>query len=108
LLTATLLSFVKKQPSLCSSFHLKVFGTPIPAKLLPPSAIAKKPRKPKITNPKPSSDDLVRGWLARVPAPGLHRRAHAPLSVENIGCPIARSLPSIEERVHRPGSLQGQ
>jgi hypothetical protein len=52
-------SSVAKQPHLCASFHLKVFGTPIPSKLLPASALPKKPRKPKITHPRPSNDDLV-------------------------------------------------
>ncbi|WVF68023.1 hypothetical protein IAT40_002785 [Kwoniella sp. CBS 6097] len=61
--------FVSFQPELCSTFHIKVFGHPIPSKLVPPPTLAgigpvpgfstKKPRKPKVTRPMPSKDDLL-------------------------------------------------
>ncbi|OCF30721.1 hypothetical protein I316_07607 [Kwoniella heveanensis BCC8398] len=64
--------FVATQPELCATFHIKVFGHPIPPKLLPAptqtqsgagqttlGSTTKKPRKPKITRPMPSNDDLL-------------------------------------------------
>ncbi|KAK8850406.1 hypothetical protein IAR55_004324 [Kwoniella newhampshirensis] len=59
--------FLQSHFEACSAFHLKVFGRPIPTKLLPnmPST-TKKPRKPKLTRARPSTDDLI-------PAPSWRR-----------------------------------
>ncbi|WWD20588.1 hypothetical protein CI109_105064 [Kwoniella shandongensis] len=52
--------FLHSQAEACASFHLKVFGQPIPSKLLAtiPST-TKKPRKPKLTRARPSRDEIV-------------------------------------------------
>ena len=45
-------------PELCTSLHLKVFGHPIPTELLEVPSTSKKPRKPKVTRSRPSTDAL--------------------------------------------------
>ncbi|WVQ95583.1 hypothetical protein IAU59_002680 [Kwoniella sp. CBS 9459] len=64
--------FISTHPGLCAAFHVKVFGHTIPSKILPPASTqvadassiipattTKKPRKPKVTRPMPSNDDLL-------------------------------------------------
>ncbi|WRT70546.1 uncharacterized protein IL334_007544 [Kwoniella shivajii] len=67
--------FLPKRPELCSVFHLKVFGHPLPPKLLPlPITATKKPRKPKLTRAMPSRDSLI---------PPPHSHFERPRSVSN-------------------------
>ncbi|WVQ85884.1 hypothetical protein IAT38_008052 [Cryptococcus sp. DSM 104549] len=54
--TVLLPSFLQTNPTICSSYHLKVFGKPIPEKLLPQPSTVKKSRKPKLTRAMPSAD----------------------------------------------------
>ncbi|ORX41172.1 hypothetical protein BD324DRAFT_648061 [Kockovaella imperatae] len=51
--------YLKAQPEACSSFHLKVFGRPMPSDLMAAPSTIKKPRKPKITRSRPPADGLV-------------------------------------------------
>ncbi|WVQ63141.1 uncharacterized protein L199_001292 [Kwoniella botswanensis] len=76
--------FLPKQPDLCSLFHRKVFGHPLPPKLLPdPSTTTKKPRKPKLTRPLPNSKDSL------IPPPPS-MRYERPRSVSNEGRSLSR------------------
>ncbi|WWD08476.1 hypothetical protein V865_006588 [Kwoniella europaea PYCC6329] len=76
--------FLPKQPDLCSLFHQKVFGHPLPPKLLPdPSTTTKKPRKPKLTRPLPNSKDSL---IPPPPRMGYER----PRSVSNEGRSLSR------------------
>ncbi|WWC72454.1 uncharacterized protein I206_106416 [Kwoniella pini CBS 10737] len=77
--------FMTKQPDLCSIFHQKVFGHPIPPKLVPASLHTqnqnqtKKPRKPKLTHPilSKSSDPLL-------PPPPISRDRPRSVSGESV------------------------
>ncbi|ORY35843.1 hypothetical protein BCR39DRAFT_512485 [Naematelia encephala] len=51
--------FLDKQTDLCALFHTKVFGQPIPAKLLLAITTTKVSRKPKLTRARPSSNALA-------------------------------------------------
>ncbi|OCF58459.1 hypothetical protein L486_04492 [Kwoniella mangroviensis CBS 10435] len=76
--------FLPKQPDLCSLFHQKVFGHPLPPKLLPdPTTTTKKPRKPKLTRPLPNSKDSL------IPPPPS-MRYERPRSVSNEGRSLSR------------------
>nr|XP_018259899.1 uncharacterized protein I303_07971 [Kwoniella dejecticola CBS 10117]OBR82057.1 hypothetical protein I303_07971 [Kwoniella dejecticola CBS 10117] len=99
--------FMSKQPDFCSLFHQKVFGHPIPPKLLPTSLPGgphshsqnhnqnqsqnqtKKPRKPKLTHPilSKSSDSL----LPPPPIPRDRPRSVSGDSVSSNRRPISRA-----------------
>lgn len=51
--------FVKSQATICASYHLKVFGSPAPASIIPSKNTIKKSRKPKLTRAMPSADNDV-------------------------------------------------
>ncbi|WWC98736.1 hypothetical protein V866_005629 [Kwoniella sp. B9012] len=77
--------FLPKQPDLCSLFHQKVFGHPLPPKLLPdPSTTTKKPRKPKLTRPLPNSKDSL------IPPPPMGFDRARARSVSNEGRSLSR------------------
>nr|XP_019051245.1 hypothetical protein I302_01694 [Kwoniella bestiolae CBS 10118]OCF30175.1 hypothetical protein I302_01694 [Kwoniella bestiolae CBS 10118] len=86
--TVMLPYFLPKQPDLCSTFHQKVFGHPLPPRLLPPpissstSTSTKKPRKPKLTRPLPNSKDSL------IPPPPIP--FERPRSISNEGRGISR------------------
>lgn len=51
--------FVKSQATICASYHLKIFGSPAPASIIPSENTTKKSRKPKFTRAMPSADNEV-------------------------------------------------
>ncbi|WWC92137.1 uncharacterized protein L201_007091 [Kwoniella dendrophila CBS 6074] len=96
--------FLSEQPDLCSLFHQKVFGHPLPPKLLPaPNASSststtKKPRKPKLTRPILSKDSLIPR-----PPPSYDR----PRSISNEGLSIDERRRSLSGTGSRAPSDNG-
>lgn len=90
-------SFLPTQAENCETFHLKVFGKPIPTTLLPP-AHTKKPRKPKLTRARPSTETLHPDHLSR-PDPRPVQRAPSETS-QNSHTRQRESAPDVMDRHH--------
>ncbi|RXK41767.1 hypothetical protein M231_01002 [Tremella mesenterica] len=97
-------TFIPQLPEQCSSFHLKIFGTPIPSKLLP--QLTKK-RKPKFPPPPPSSDSGTNTTRISIPRPVHRGSSKAPSESSSRLSPpretreLQRSVSRASERIEK-------
>ena len=91
---------VPMAPDLCSSFHLKIFGRPLPETEAQPSTM-KKGRKPKFTRVRLSAD--TKGDADTLP---LARSVHRPITRPSSLAPAERPPPT--PKTSRPRSVSGQ